>query len=166
MITVREAMVEDTDAIWEIFHSVVKTGDTYPFDPDTTRGDLPRLWLAAYMYTYVAERDGTIVGTYVLKPNMPCLGAHVANGSYMVHPAAQGQGVGKAMCVHSLTEAQGLGFKAMQFNLVVSTNTAAVELWKRMGFSIVGTLPQAFNHQTLGYVDAYVMYQHLGEPLG
>jgi len=161
MIMVRESLAEDTEAIWEIFHSVVRSGDTYPFDPETTRDDLPRLWLAAYMHTYVAERDGEIVGTYVLKQNMPGLGGHVANGSYMVHPAAQGQGVGRAMCGHSLAEARRLGFKAMQFNLVVSTNTAAVELWKKMGFSIVGTLPKAFNHQTLGYVDAYVMYQRL-----
>ena len=163
MITVREALAKDTDAIWGIFHAVVKDGDTYAFDPETTRDQMSQLWLAPYMHTYVAERDRAVVGTYILKPNMPSLGAHVANGSYMVHPAARGQGVGKAMCEHSLAEARRLGFRAMQFNLVVGTNTAAVELWKRYGFSIVGTLPQAFNHKTLGYVDAYVMYKPLRE---
>jgi L-amino acid N-acyltransferase YncA len=164
MLTIRKASAEDSDAIWKIFHLVVNSGDTYPFDPETSRDDFPQLWLATYMHTYVAERDGEIVGTYVLKPNMPGLGAHVANGSYMVHPSARGQGVGRAMCAHSLSEAQALGFKAMQFNLVVSTNIAAVELWKKMGFWVVGTLPKAFKHRSLGYVDAYVMYQLLDAP--
>jgi L-amino acid N-acyltransferase YncA len=164
MIKIRKVIAEDSDAIWEIFHLVVKNGDTYPFDPETGRDDFPHLWLATYMHTYVVERDGEIVGTYVLKPNMPGLGAHVANGSYMVHPSARGQGIGRAMCTHSLSEARALGFKAMQFNLVVSTNIAAVELWKTMGFWVVGTLPKAFKHRSLGYVDAYVMYQNLDAP--
>jgi L-amino acid N-acyltransferase YncA len=118
------------------------------------------------MRTYVADVKGDIVGTYILKANHPGLGSHVANASYMVHPAAQGMGVGSAMCIHSLAEAQHLGFRAMQFNLVVSTNVAAIHLWNKMGFVIVGTLSEAFHHQDLGYVDAFVLYRSLVESEG
>lgn len=163
-ITIKEAREEHTEAIWSIFQPVVEGGDTYVYPPDTPRADLDRYWLAPTMHTYVAEAGHDIVGTYILKANQPGFGAHVANASYMVHPAAQGKGVGTAMCAHSLIEARRLGFRAMQFNLVVSTNEAAVHLWRKMGFNIVGTLPGAFHHQELGYVDAYVMYRSLVEP--
>lgn len=110
----------------------------------------------------MAEADGRVVGTYVLKPNQPALGSHVANASFMVSPVARGSGVGRSMGEHSLAEARRLGFRAMQFNFVVSTNEAAVRLWQRLGFGIVGTLPGAFRHARLGFVDAYVMFQELG----
>jgi L-amino acid N-acyltransferase YncA len=160
---IRKAQKDDTGAIWAIFKAVIQSGDTYVFLPDTPRPDLDKYWLAEYMRTYVAEVKGDVVGTYILKANHPGLGSHVANASYMVHPAAQGMGVGSAMCIHSLAEAQRLGFRAIQFNLVVSTNEAALHLWNRMGFAIIGTLPGAFHHQDLGYVDAYVMYRSLVE---
>lgn len=137
------------------------TGDTYVYMPDTSKDELSDLWMAPYMNTYVAEVNDQIDGTYIMKPNFPGRGSHVANCSYMVHPSEQGQGIGKGMCKHSLQEAKRLGFAAMQFNLVVSTNKAAVHLWEKLGFSIVGTIPGAFNHQELGYVDAYIMYQSL-----
>jgi L-amino acid N-acyltransferase YncA len=160
-VEIHDAHKDDTDAIWAIFQAVIQTGDTYVFPPETPRIEMDQYWLAAHMRTYVAEFEDDVVGTYILKANHPGLGSHVANASYMVHPAAQGRGVGTAMCAHSLAEARRLGYRAMQFNLVVSTNEAAVHLWDKMGFSIVGTLPQAFHHQNLGYVDAYVMYQSL-----
>lgn len=162
-VRIKMAQAEATDAIWSIFQAVVRAGDTYVFSPVTPRSALDQYWLAPYMHTYVAEVKSDVVGTYILKANHPDLGSHVANASYMVHPAAQGKGVGTAMCAHSLDEARRLGFRAMQFNLVVSTNEAAVHLWRKMGFAIVGTLPGAFNHQELGYVDAYVMYRSLVE---
>ena len=105
--------------------------------------------------------DGRVVGTYVMKANQPGQGSHVANCGYMVAPDVSGRGVGEAMCRHSLEEARGLGFRAMQFNFVVSTNARAVNLWKRCGFSIVGTVPQAFRHPTHGLVDTYVMHRSL-----
>ncbi len=162
-VELREARSEHAEAIWSIFEAVIQGGDTYVYSPDTPRSDLDRYWLAEYMHTYVAEIEDTIVGTYILKANHPGFGSHVANASYMVHPAAQGKGAGTAMCVHSLDEARRLGFLAMQFNLVVSTNEAALHIWRKMGFDIVGTLPGAFHHQSLGYVDAYVMYRSLVE---
>ena len=160
-VEIREAQMEDSDAIWAIFKAVIQTGDTYVYSPDTPHSDLGQYWLAPHMRTYVAEVEGEVVGTYIMKANHPGLGSHVANASYMVHPVAQGKGVGTAMCAHSLAEARWLGFRAIQFNLVVSTNKAAVHLWSKMGFAVVGTLPEAFHHQDLGYVDAYVMYRSL-----
>ncbi len=113
------------------------------------------------MHTFVAEHEGKIVGTYILKPNQIDLGSHIANGSYMVHPEAQGLGIGKKMGEHSLLKAKELGFVGMQFNIVVSTNQAAVRLWKKLGFTIVGTTPQGFLLKNIGYVDTYIMYRAL-----
>ena len=169
MINVRLAEPADSEAIWEIFHAVIQAGDTYVYPTDTPREALADLWLAPTMRTYVAEDDGQtedgkhIVGTYILKPNYPGRGSHVANASYMVHPGSQGQGIGTIMATHSLAEARRLGYKAMQFNLVVSTNFAAVHLWRKLGFHIIGTIPKAFEHRQLGCVDAYIMYQLLGK---
>ena len=160
-VEIREAQEGDREAIWSIFKAVIQTGDTYVFLPDSPQSDLDQYWLAPHMRTYVADLESEIVGTYILKANHPGLGAHVANASYMVHPAAQGRGIGSAMCAHSLEEARQMGFRAMQFNLVISTNEAAVRLWEKFGFAIVGTLPGAFYHQELGYVDVLVMYKTL-----
>lgn len=160
---IRLAKTSDEDAVWKIFHAVIQTGDTYVYLPDTPKADLEGLWLAPTMHTYVAEIDGDIVGTFILKANHPGLGSHVANASYMVHPDSQGQGIGSVMCEFSMSEARRLGFSAMQFNLVVSTNKAAVHIWKKMGFAVIGVLPRAFNHQQLGYVDALIMARSLSE---
>ena len=113
------------------------------------------------MATYVAVEGGEILGTYYIKPNQPGLGAHVCNAGYMVSAMARGKGIGRAMCAHSLQEAVKLGFKAMQYNLVASTNGFAIQLWKDMGFDIIGTLPKAFNHKTKGLSDAHIMYRVL-----
>ncbi|HAA11330.1 MAG TPA: GNAT family N-acetyltransferase [Cytophagales bacterium] len=160
-MVIREATSQDYNAVWEIFRAVIKTGDTYVFDPGTPKRDMENHWFAPYMHTYVAEQDGTVVGTYILKPNQIDLGNHVANGSYMVHPSAQGQGIGKALCEHSLKEARRIGFLAIQFNIVVASNVGAVRLWQFFGFEIAGTLPKVFRHTTLGLVDAHVMYKEL-----
>ena len=161
MITIRRAGEADFDAIWRIFHQVVRRGDTYTYDPETTREQAYSIWMTGGQTTYVACVDGRVVGTYILKPNQPGLGSHVANAGYMVGEDGRGRGVGRAMCEHSLEEARGMGFHAMQFNMVVSTNESAVALWKKLGFSIVGTLPQAYRHRELGLVDAYVMHRFL-----
>ncbi len=158
-ILIREATNQDFDAIWEIFHKVVQAGDTYSYAPDTTREEAYLYWMPPHKKTYVAMKDDKIVGTYVLKPNQPKLGAHVANAGYMVHPDAQGLGVGREMALHSIEEAKKQGYLSMQFNLVVSTNKPAVHLWEKLGFQIIGTTPQGFQHPTLGLVDTYIMYQ-------
>ncbi len=157
----RPATLSDSDAVWTIFHEVVATGDTYVFDPNTSREEALAYWFAAGTNTYVAEADGQIVGTCILKPNQPALGSHVANAAFMVSSTTRGMGAGQRMGEHCLAEAKRLGFRAMQFNFVVSTNDKAVRLWQRLGFAIVGTLPGAYRHSKLGFVDAYVMFQKL-----
>ncbi|NJO87657.1 MAG: GNAT family N-acetyltransferase [Chloroflexia bacterium] len=158
---IRKATSSDFEAVWDIFCQVVKSGDTYVFDPNTPKEDLQNHWFAPNMHTFVLEKDSSIPGTYIIKPNQIGLGNHVANGAYMVHPKAQGQGIGKKLCEHSIIEAKRLGFKAMQFNFVVSTNKAAVKLWQKYGFEIIGTIPEAFRHQKLGLVAAHVMHKKL-----
>ncbi|HEV2913153.1 MAG TPA: GNAT family N-acetyltransferase [Pyrinomonadaceae bacterium] len=161
MISIRTARASDFDSIWQIFREVVERGDTYVYDPLTTREEARSIWMSEGVETFVASVDGRIVGTYILRPNQTGLGSHVANAGYMVRSDAAGRGVGRAMCEHSLEEARGRGFLAMQFNMVVSTNEGAVALWKKLGFSIVGTLPRVFRHQRLGLVDAFVMHRFL-----
>src|SRR6185295_2921854 len=146
---------------WAIFQAVVRPGDTYAFSPDISRQDAMAWWMAPAAHAYVAVEHGAVVGTYVVKPNQPGLGSHVANAAFMVAPSAQGRGIGRQMGEHCLSQARQLGFRAMQFNLVVATNEPAVALWKALGFDIVATLPGAFDHRQHGFVDAYVMYRVL-----
>lgn len=164
-IQIRPADEQDFDAMWSIFCAHVEAGETYPFTTDTSREASLAYWLGPAVTAFVAVASGArVLGMYRMAPNQTGRGHHVANASYMVSPAAQGAGIGRLLGEHSLLEARRQGFLAMQFNYVVSTNTSAVRLWKKLGFSIVGTLPKAFRHRRLGYVDAYVMYQLLQDP--
>jgi L-amino acid N-acyltransferase YncA len=158
VLEIRAAKEADRDAVWNIFHAVIAAGDTYAFAPKMKRAEALAYWFRANTRTYVAESDGHVVGTYILKPNQPALGSHIANAAFMVAPTARGLGVGRKMGEHCLSEARRLGFRAMQFNFVVSTNTSAIHLWQQLGFKIVGTLPGAFCHPEKGYVDVYVMF--------
>ena len=160
-MTIRPATPADANDIWRIFQAVVAPGDTYAFASDTTERDAVAYFLGPAITCFVAEDGGSVVGMYKLIPNRIGRGSHVANASFMVDPAAQGRGAGKALGEHCLDEARRQGFEAMQFNFVVSTNTPGVTLWKKLGFTIVGTLPKAFHHATLGNVDAYVMHRFL-----
>lgn len=160
-MNIRQAHASDHEAIWEIFSKVIQTGDTYVFSPDTPKADLQKHWFAPKMQTFVAEEQGQVLGTYILKPNHIDRGSHIANAAYMVHPQAQGKGIGTQLCEHSLLLAKEGGFIGMQFNLVVSTNQAAVAIWKKFGFQVIGTTPNGFRHQILGLVDTYIMYKSL-----
>ena len=153
---------KDYDKIWDIFSNVIKTGDTYVFDPNTPKEALHKHWFADYIDTFVAvDNDDTIVGTYIIKPNQIDLGNHIANCGYMVNPNYQGRGIGKLLCEHSLEFAKQKGYVGIQFNIVVSTNTNAVKLWKKLGFEIIGTTPKGFRHAALGLVDTYIMFKQL-----
>lgn len=153
------------DALWPIFEAVIDAGESYPFAPGTTRAFCDGYWFNERSTSFVAEdADGRVLGMYKLVPNQADLGAHVANASYMVGPQARGAGVGTLLGRHSMTEARRQGYLAMQFNYVISTNRAAVALWTKLGFAIIGTLPKSYRHARLGYVDAYVMYQLLDDP--
>ena len=160
---IRAAAEADRAAIWKIFHEVVAAGDTYAIDPNISREEALAYCFGADTQTYVAESAGRVVGTYILRPNQSGGGSHVANAAFMVAPDARGQGVGRAMGEHCLSEARRLGFRAMQFNFVVATNESAVRLWQDLGFKIVGTLAGAFRHPEKDYVDVYVMYRALLE---
>jgi ribosomal protein S18 acetylase RimI-like enzyme len=162
MTTIRRYQESDWPIIWPLLRSTFESGDTYVFAPESTEIEIHKAWVEAPAATYVAcGADGRVLGTYYLKPNQPGLGSHVCNCGYVVSPLAQGQGIASLMCEHSQLEAVSMGFRAMQFNLVVSTNDRAVRLWQKLGFSTVGTLPRAFCHQKFGYVDAFVMFKEL-----
>src|SRR5215212_3448039 len=163
MLEIRRASEADFGAMWLVFQAVVAPGDTYVFAPTASRRDVYAYWFDREITSYVAEDSGRLVGMYKLLPNQPGLGSHVANASFMVSPTAHGKGIGRAMGQHCLIEARRAGYLAMQFNFVVSTNEAAVKLWKKLGFFVVFTLPRSFNHRELGYVDAHVMYRFLDD---
>ncbi|MDR2285481.1 MAG: GNAT family N-acetyltransferase [Sphingobacterium sp.] len=153
---------KDYDNVWDIFSQVISTGDTYVFDPNTTKDSLDKHWFMDYMDTFVAEdSEGRMLGTYIIKPNQIDLGNHIANCSYMVNPKYHGQGTGKRLCEHSIDFAWEKGYLGIQFNMVVSTNLGAVSLWQKFGFEIIGTTPKGFRHQELGLVDTYIMFKDL-----
>ena len=159
--SIRPFEAQDWNSVWEILEPVLRAGETYSFDPDITQQEAYKVWIELPMTTFVTLEGDDIVGTYYLKPNQPTLGAHVCNCGYIVAEKARGKGIASLMCEHSQQEAIKQGFRAMQYNLVVSTNTGAVRLWQKHSFEIVGTLPKAFKHLKLDYVDAYVMYKKL-----
>jgi ribosomal protein S18 acetylase RimI-like enzyme len=185
MIKIRPATDADHDAIWKIFHEIISAGDTYALDQRMSRDEALAYWSRADTQTYVAElhrqsvgeavgfpgtatasppggiKDQVIVGTYILRPNQSGGGSHVSNAAFMVARDSEGLGVGRRMAEHCLSEARRSGFRAMQFNYVISTNTPAIRLWQELGFEIVGTLPGAFRHPEKGYVDVYIMYRSL-----
>jgi L-amino acid N-acyltransferase YncA len=160
-ILIRTAVEKDNDAIWQILEPVLRTGETYTLPREMSREAAQAYWFSPRHEVFVAEEDGLVLGTYYLRANQQGAGAHVANCGYMTAQHATGRGVARAMCVHSLDAARQRGFRAMQFNFVVSTNQRAVHLWTSLGFATVGRLPAAFLHPTLGYVDALVMYRAL-----
>lgn len=163
-ITVRPASSDDWPVIWRIFHRVVAGGDTYTYEPDIDEEAASAAWLhvdEGRTVTYVAEVDGVVVGTALLKPNLPGLGDHVANAGWMVDPDRAGQGIGRAFALAVIERARELGFEAMQFNAVVATNERALSLWESLGFDIVGTVPRAFRRVGAARTDLHVMYRQL-----
>jgi ribosomal protein S18 acetylase RimI-like enzyme len=161
-LEIREYRESDWRGILPMLQETLRAGDTYAFSPQSTEAEIRKVWVEAPARTFVAcDPDGQIYGTYFIKANQPGLGAHVCNCGYVVAPRAQGRGIAARMCEHSQALALAMGFRAMQFNFVVATNTRAIRLWERLGFSVVGRLPGAFNHRQLGYVDALVMFKQL-----
>ena len=156
---IREVSDVDFDAIWPIFHEIASAGDTYAFDRNTTKSEAYGLWIKYPQKTFVFEEDGKILGTYYIVANHSGPGDHVCNCGYMVSSKARGRGLATSMCKHSQEVARELGYKAMQFNFVASSNEGAVRLWEKLGFKIVGRLPDAFCHPKQGFVDALVMYK-------
>jgi L-amino acid N-acyltransferase YncA len=158
---IKKAEIIDYEAVWDIFSSVIKTGDTYVFAPNTPQSFLQKYWFADSMETFVAWEGDKIVGTYFIKPNQVDLGSHIANCGYMIHTKYQGKGFGKLLCEHSIVYAKEKNYLGIQFNIVVSTNINAVGLWQKCGFRIIGTTPKGFKHSTLGFVDTYIMFREV-----
>lgn len=164
MLTIEIRQFQDSDwpAVGAILKATIETGEAYAFAPDSTEDWIRNVWTELPSATFVAcGPNGEVLGTYYIKPNQPGLGSHVCNCGYAVSSEAQGKGIASLMCEHSQSTALEMGFRAMQFNFVVSSNERAVRLWERMGFAVVGRLPGAFHHHRLGYVDAFVMFKTL-----
>lgn len=160
-LAIRPATAADDDAIWAILKPAIEAGDSLTADPRGGRAGALAYWRPPGAANFVAEAEGRVLGTYYLRPNQAGGGAHVANAGYCTAPGARRQGVARAMLAHSLDAARARGFRAMQFNFVVATNTRAIETWTRAGFAVVGRLPEAFLHPTEGLVDALVMHRRL-----
>jgi ribosomal protein S18 acetylase RimI-like enzyme len=158
---IRQACLEDDEAIWRVVEPTIRAGETLMLPRDMSEAEAIRYWRAPEHEVFVTEQNGEILGTYYLRANQRGGGAHVANCGYATAPSASGRGVARAMCAHSLERARVRGFRAMQFNCVVSTNERAVRLWQSFGFEIVGRLPEAFLHPEIGYVDALVLFRKL-----
>lgn len=158
---IRKALPADADSLWQVLEPTIRAGETQALPQDMTREDALAYWLTANHDAFVAEQEGVVVGSYFLRANQAGGGAHVANCAYVVSPSATGRGIAQAMCEHSLQHARERGFLAMQFNFVLSSNERAVKLWERAGFRVVGRLPKAFRHPSLGLVDALVMHRDL-----
>jgi ribosomal protein S18 acetylase RimI-like enzyme len=158
---IRPALPSDADAIWAILDPTIRAGETYTLPVDMSRDDALAYWISPDHAVFVAEQNGSVVGTYFLRANQRGGGSHVCNCGYVTAPNATGRGVARAMCAHSLDHARERGFLAMQFNFVISTNERAVRLWESFGFETVGRLPQAFRHPTQGLVDSLVMHRFL-----
>ena len=158
---IRPAEPRDAPALLDILLPVIRDGKTYALDPDMSSEDALAYWTGPDRETFVAEADGMLLGTYYLRPNQAGGGRHVCNCGYMTRASSTGRGVARAMCAHSLQHAASRGYRAMQFNFVISSNERAVRLWQSCGFEIVGRLPQAFAHPDLGWVDAFVMFRSL-----
>jgi len=158
---IRVTRKEDRDAIWQVLEPTIRAGDTYPLPRDMNKAEAIAYWTGPDRETFVAEKDGRVIGTYYLRANQRGGGAHVANCGYVTADDARGCGVARSMCEHSLQHARERGFRAVQFNFVISTNERAIRLWESLGFQIVGRLPLVFLHPNLGYTDAFVMFRTL-----
>ncbi len=158
---IRKAEASDYNQIWVIIKEVITHGDTYVFDPNSNKNTMLTFWCGPDKFTYVAETNGKVVGSFFIKANQPDLGSHVANAGYMTLSSQSGQGIGKAMGEYSIDEARKLGFDSMQFNMVIKNNKAAIHLWQKLGFEIVGEIPRALRQHNHEYLDAYIMWRKL-----
>jgi GNAT superfamily N-acetyltransferase len=159
-VQIRPAEADDWLAIWPFFSAIVVAGETYAFPDDLTVDTGRSWWMEESPSTTIVAVDGDVIlGSAKIGPNRPGRGGHISTASFMVDPAAQGRGIGRALGEFALEWARAQGYHGMQFNAVVETNTAAVQLWQALGFEIIGTVPEAFEHPTHGRVGLHVMYQ-------
>ena len=164
VVNMRKAGPADLDDIWNLWKQVVEQKVYFPYDESYSREQIEALWIHTGNHCYVAEIDGVVAGAYILKSNQPGYGKHIANAAYMVGRGFRGRGIGHLLCAHSVGTAKAAGYRGMQFNLVVSTNEAAIRIWKANGFEMIATVPGGFYHFEKGYVDAYIFFKDLTGP--
>lgn len=152
---------QDFEQFWPTFRKIVTARETYAIDPDIDFDEAYKIWCVRPHHSFVAKQNGAVTGCYYLKPNASGPGSHICNCGYMVDPRYRGKGIAKSLCIHSQHIAIESGYQAMQFNAVVSTNKVAIHVWKSLGFSVIGTIPNAYNHKQQGLVDAFIMYKPL-----
>ena len=158
---IRSAVPADLNILWQLWKTIVDQQVYYPYDESYSRADIEAVWLRLDNPIYVAEEAEKIVGAYILRPNQPGHGNHIANAAYMVATEARGQGVGQQLCAHSVEAARSHGYRGMQFNLVVASNESAIRVWLTNGFRIIGTVPGGFRHAEQGFVDAHIFFREL-----
>lgn len=162
-VHLRDATAEDWPEIWPFLHRIIAAADTYTWEPDVTEQQARATWMQSPPgRTFVAtDADGTVLGTAKMHPNQLGPGAHVANASFMINPEHSGRGLGRALGEHVIEQARADGYRAMQFNAVVEANARAVELWRSLGFEVLGTVPEGFRHPVKGYVGLHIMHRRL-----
>lgn len=160
-LVIRPASAADWPRIWPFFAAIVAAGETYAYPADLTLETARPLWMDGHVVV-AGDADGTVLGSAKMGPNRPGRGAHIATASFMVDPAQQGRGVGRALGRYAVEWARQAGYHGMQFNAVVETNVAAVTLWRSLGFEILATVPEAFDHPQHGLVGLHIMYQRFG----
>jgi len=161
--TARIATNEDEESLWGILEPMVRRGGTYVFSLDKSKESLMGYWMGTDKSTFLVERDGELLGTFYLKSNQEGLGDHICNAGFVVAPAAEGQGIGRWMGELAQAEAKSRGFLAMQFNFVIKSNQRAVQLWKSLGFAVIGEIPEAYRHPELGLVPALIFHKKLSK---
>jgi L-amino acid N-acyltransferase YncA len=164
-VVIRDALEQDWEAIYPFFSAIVASGETYAYPENLSFEDARAYWMAEPPGRTIAAVDHeVVVGSATMGPNRPARGSHVATASFMVDPAYEGRGIGRALGLHVIDWARASGYHSIQFNAVVETNHAAVHLWHDLGFEIVATVPESFNHRKHGYVGLHLMFQRLTLP--
>lgn len=158
---INEITEQDFQLFWPVFKQIIQAESSYAFEPSMAIDAAYQLWCLSPDKCFVMKEDQRVLGSYYIKANAAGPGGHIANCGYMVAPESRGKGVARKMCQHSQEVALSLGYRAMQFNAVVSSNTVAIQLWEKLGFTIIGTVPNAYKHKTLGFIDSYIMYKPL-----
>ncbi len=161
VVQISEITKSDFEAFWPVFKEVVLAQETYAFDPEIDFETAYNLWCLSPHKSYVIKENGLVLGSYYIKANASGPSSHISNCGYMVSPISRGKGVARKLCLHSQQVALELGFSAMQFNSVVSTNEIAIKLWEKLGYKVIGTIPNAYKHKHLGFVDSFIMYKQL-----
>ncbi|MET1256418.1 GNAT family N-acetyltransferase [Aliikangiella maris] len=162
--TIREMTRQDFESFWPCFQSIIQAQETYAFDPDMSLNNAYTLWCESPLKSFAYIENDKVLGSYYIRANAAGPSKHISNCGYMVDQQARGKGIATRLCEHSQQIAIESGFTAMQFNSVISTNDVAVKLWQKLGFAIIGTIPNAYYHKRLGLVDSYIMHKVLVEP--